>query len=258
MKSVKKYVIWAYLVFWFSVLGLCGTASMVFGAGPFLMRVLSNVCAWTPTIVLLAGFSKFEPQQNRIGFVKDCFSGKIKPVLLIVPALTVAGLTVISVALTGFVMGRSFAGFWQPGPWSFAASLLFSVTTGPTGEELGWRGYMRPKLNARYGFVRGSVIQGVIWAFWHTVLWFVDSDFLGPQLIPYIVSNVVVMTALSFLMNYVLEKQKNLVYAFMIHFSFNFLYCFLSVDIWFYVVLTLVYAVMGGVVIFLYRNGQRK
>ena len=85
------------------------------------------------------------------------------------------------------------------------------------------------------------MVQGVIWAFWHTVLWFVDSDFGGLQLIPYIISNVVVMTGLCFMMNLVMNRYNNLFYGIVIHFCFNFLYCFLKVDILFYVILSAVY-----------------
>ena len=56
-KQMKRYVALSYIVFWFMVLGLCGTASMVFHCSPVVMRVLSNVCAWAPTIVLLIGFN---------------------------------------------------------------------------------------------------------------------------------------------------------------------------------------------------------
>lgn len=34
----------------------------------------------------------------------------------------------------------------------------------------------------------------------------------------------------------------------MIHFCFNILYCFLQVDIWFYVVLIVVYGLIAGVI----------
>lgn len=41
-------------------------------------------------------------------------------------------------------------------------SMLFSL-----GEELGWRGFLVPLLNARYGLLRAGLISGVIWAVWH-------------------------------------------------------------------------------------------
>lgn len=47
-----------------------------------------------------------------------------------------------------------------------------------------------------------------------------------------VISNVVVMTGLCFIMNFFMEKHDNLIYGIVIHFCFNFLYCFLQVVRW--------------------------
>lgn len=100
----------------------------------------------------------------------------------------------------------------------------------------------------KYSFFKASVIQGLIWAFWHTVLWFVDSDFSGWQIIPYVLSNIIVMTGLCFIMNFFMKKHDNLIYGIAVHFCFNFLYCFLKVDIFFYIVLSILYLVIIGLI----------
>lgn len=240
-KIIKKYVILSYLVFWLMVLGICGTASMVFHAPPLIMRIMSNVCAWAPTIVLLAGFKTFCPGTTIKEFYRKAFGGRVDAGSVIVAAALTISATLLTVLIVSYVQGRSFTSYWDLGTYPFWASFLFSITTGPTGEESGWRGYLRPYLNRNHGFFGASVIQGVIWAFWHTVLWFVDSDFMGIEMIPYILSNVIVMTGLCFIMNHFMEDHDNLIYGIVIHFCFNFLYCFLSVDILFYVILSVVY-----------------
>lgn len=244
---IRKYIIASYLVFWFMVLGICGTASMVFHCPQVVMRILSNVCAWAPTIVLLAGFKKFCPGITVKQFYKKAFSGKISIATLLLAALITLCATMGTVSLLSVIQKKTLSSYFSLGTYPFWASFLFSITTGPTGEESGWRGYVRPYLNAKYHFFKASILQGIIWAFWHTVLWFVDSDFMGLQLIPYILSNVIVMSGLCFIMNFFMEKHDNLVYGIVVHFCFNFLYCFLKVDIWFYIILSAIYIALIAV-----------
>ncbi len=257
-KRIKRYVILSYLVFWFMVLGICGTASMVFHCPPFVMRILSNVCAWAPTIVLLAGFKYFCPEETVKDFYKRSFGGKISLLSLAIAAVITVSATLITVLALSLIQGKEFGSYWSLGAYPFWASFLFSVTTGPTGEESGWRGYLRPYLNGKYSFFKASVIQGVIWAFWHTVLWFVDSDYMGIRMIPYIISNLVVMTGLCFIMNFFMEKHDNLIYGIVIHFCFNFLYCFLQVDIWFYVFLSVAYLIIIAVIYSLRKRLRKR
>ncbi len=248
--GVCRYVAAAYLTFWSMVLFICGGASMVFHAPPLVMRILSNICAWSPTIVLLAMFRRLRPGVSIRRFFAECFSGKIRLSLALLCIAVTAGVFLISAALTSF-----FAPVKFQVSMSIPLSVILSLLSGPTGEELGWRGYLRPEMERRFGFLGGNILVGIIWAFWHTVLWFVDNDFSsGLALTVYIISNVAVMTALNLIMVAILRKENNLFYAVLIHFCFNLPYSFISAPIEFYAVLTVLYACAAAVTLLLFRK----
>jgi CAAX protease family protein len=49
-------------------------------------------------------------------------------------------------------------------------TLLFG---GPLGEELGWRGFVLPRLRATWNPIPASLLLGIIWALWHLPLWWI-------------------------------------------------------------------------------------
>lgn len=56
-------------------------------------------------------------------------------------------------------------------PLIFPLVILISLISGPLNEEFGWRGYALDRLMAKFGFLKGSLIPGFVWAIWH-LLWY--------------------------------------------------------------------------------------
>ena len=55
-------------------------------------------------------------------------------------------------------------GWWQ----TLLVFTVLAITNGGISEEPGWRGWLLPKLQPRYGALVASVLVAVCWAFWHT------------------------------------------------------------------------------------------
>lgn len=241
---LKKYIISSYVLVWVLIICVAGVASLVFHAPPVIMWIIRNLIAWSPTYLLLIGWKYFRPDETRVAFVKRCFSGKVKLIPMICSFALTFGISVLSLFIFSMIMGKSMISYINWGTTALPLSIFLSFTSGPTGEELGWRGFMREEFNKKYGFLKSSVCQGLVWCFWHTLLWVVDSEFTDWRAIPYVISNIVVITCMTVLMNIFLEQHNNLIYSVLLHFGFNIIYVFLDADIGFFVILTVLYLII--------------
>lgn len=64
-------------------------------------------------------------------------------------------------------------------PAAFGSHFIF----GPLFEETGWRGFALPRLQHRFGPLRGTVVLGLLWSGWHFLLyapsWFAGGAAIG-------------------------------------------------------------------------------
>lgn len=101
-----------------------------------------------------------------------------------------------------------------------AISLIISTITGALGEELGWRGFLLPRIQERYNAITSSLIVGVIWALWHLPLWFLPG--YGWDALPYW-GFALTSIAISVIMTWILNNTDgSLVMASLIHLMINF------------------------------------
>jgi membrane protease YdiL (CAAX protease family) len=98
---------------------------------------------------------------------------RVPPVWYGVAVLGPVLLYLISMALEVLLGGR------PPSPGALVGALptvllyaAYMVIFVALGEEVGWRGYALPALQARHGALVSSVILGTMWALWHLPLFF--------------------------------------------------------------------------------------
>ena len=83
-------------------------------------------------------------------------------ILIGIPAVLLLGIVV----LPG--VPASFQGFPPHFLVIYVVSfILIFFGGGPLGEEPGWRGFALPRMQPRYGPLWGTLLLGVLWAFWH-------------------------------------------------------------------------------------------
>lgn len=86
-------------------------------------------------------------------------------------ALLLMPLTKLAVAVLHHALTGAWPRWGETHPVLLVAATLLS-TLGQAGEEVGWRGYLLPRLAERTGLVRASLIVGAVWAVWHLPLFF--------------------------------------------------------------------------------------
>jgi len=84
----------------------------------------------------------------------------------------------------------------------FPIQFGFALLLGGGQEELGWRGYALPRLQAQYGGAVASLIIGAVWAVWHLPLFVVPaSSQYGQLFLPYAISVLGFSLLLTWLYN---------------------------------------------------------
>jgi membrane protease YdiL (CAAX protease family) len=104
----------------------------------------------------------------------------------------------------------------------FALSLFF---IGPFIEELGWRGYVLERLQAKWNALASTLILGLVWALWHLPLFFIKDTYqynLGagsPSFWLFMIDIIPETALLTWIFN---NTQRSTLAAILFHFMINF------------------------------------
>jgi len=108
-------------------------------------------------------------------------------------------------------------------PFVLLQTLLFSS---PMGEEIGWRGYALPRLQALRSALWASVILGLLWALWHLPLYLthghpLSGEFFGWALLGFVADAILFTWVYN-------NTRGSLLLALLFHASFNVTELFLT------------------------------
>lgn len=216
----RRYVLVTYLAFWFSV-ALVAAGFLASGRDMRVLNWGSALASWTPTMVLLIMFRQLLPATTVKDWLKQAFSPRVPiGLMLVVTAVLCAAMaaTVGMVALRTNQPALSLLNLSLP---TLASAVFFTLIQGATGEEAGWRGYLQPIMEKTAGgVIKGSLLVGVVWSFWHTPLW-LASGMLGWNLAIYVSTFIIGNLSLSVIIGVCYHRCKNLAVPMWIHFVSN-------------------------------------
>ena len=147
-------------------------------------------------------------------------------IILIAPVYSVLAI------LTGLVIEGNIPAFdtavgYVTHPLTIMPFAIMRLVYGPLPEELGWRGYALDRLQRKWNALVSSLVLGVIWAVWHTPMFFIRGSLMSEvfplwstkfwvAMGPGILAGAVVMT---WIYN---NTQRSTLAAILFHFMMNF------------------------------------
>jgi membrane protease YdiL (CAAX protease family) len=175
--------------------------------------------SWTPTLAAVVVIGK-NKEGDGIGRLFQKFLQFKVPVRWYLAALIPYGLALAAVWIYQTTLGSLYTktppslNFWM-------GLIIVNFLAGPTGEELGWRGFALPRLLERHSPLKAGITLGVIWDFWHLPLW-ITSGYTSVNLLLYCLYFSIGIISLSVLMTWIFCRTSNsLVPMVVTHFSFN-------------------------------------
>ena len=255
-KNLCFFAILTYVGFYIA-LGLC-LLIVAFGVP---MESMSNyaplVISWVSLVVLMIWAKRLLKDSSRKEFLKGLFAEKLRIKWILISIIIPSLIFAITVIVLGTVNHKSIGKLINQDYASYPLLFILQLLMGPTAEEPGWRGYFFTEVSAKKGILKGSVITGLVWGFWHTPLWLMEG--LSPlNLIVYAVSFMGAVIGISIIMGYIFGKHRNLIYCTIIHLLFNFLNALIIIDqksrVFALVIYAVLYLLTAGIMIFINRS----
>lgn len=183
---------------------------LAFGTPIFML--IYGVAGYSPAIAAFFTIKRYHSQKNDLKlFIRSIINMK-QNVLMYLYTIC----TLIILWLTAYIvyriLGEDVLVFSKP-----IYSLIWLVPVMIIGgglEEIGWRGYLLPKLLEKFSPTIGTLIVGGVWAIWHLPMWLVVG---APQqnlaFIPFALSCI----ATSFIMTPLYCKTRSIWLCILLH-----------------------------------------
>ena len=177
MPSVLVFVLLAYALSWLAWLPILLTGgSVTTGVGwpTHLPGLLGPAIAaiWIAWRTGGASWADLRRRVTRLPHGQMAWLATLSPLLIIAAAL------IAEFAITGRLPPLSALGLYSGLPQlGVVPVLLIVLLVNGLGEEIGWRGFLLPQLQLRFGPTIGTLLVWPIWLGWHLPLFACVADF---------------------------------------------------------------------------------
>ena len=206
--EAEKYIFW--------VLGI----SWIYGLIVFHLATVNNnntnlflqiIWAFLPTISVLIVAKKNQLTWHKLQFKKASIKRIIIALILPILYLSIIFITQVKLDL------RTTPNLSLLKIENFTITNLVLIFLLVLGEEIGWRGYLQEKLIDTYGNLRGIIILGLVWVFWHLPLALTGYNFSDYPLIEGFILYPVMGIAISLMIAYLSAFKYSIYIAIVLH-----------------------------------------
>lgn len=218
------YFVLAFGISWpaiFAIAGPSGIPGTTEDAGLFPFVFLAMITG--PSLASIVATALVDGRTGLHGLVARFRRWRVSPfwyavALLTTPLALIAVLLPLSLASPAFSLGVATAS-------DRIALLAFAVVGGLLAgsfEELGWTGFVTPRLLSRYSALVAGLLLGPIWMTWHVLgdYWGFASGF-GQLYLPHVAGWYLALIAYRILMNWVYSHCQSLLLGQLMHASFT-------------------------------------
>lgn len=187
----------------------------------YALAVIVLMAACITALIIILACGKEKRRNAGMNFNKPVLS--VAMCLLFV--VIMAARAIIMIGTSGLIDNDGGAGlreladiFRQPSTWTLIVSMPIDLITTFgmfLGEEYGWRYYLQPIMQKKFGLRLGVILLGVLWGIWH-----VGADCMfytrdcGVQMV---VQQLITCISMAIFMGYVYMKTGNIWAAVIIH-----------------------------------------
>lgn len=212
LKKAKKYTLWILGISW----GLGFLFLNIFNFSDLIFRtVFSLIYGFLPAIIAIIINKKEGGNWKSLRFFKPSLKGSL--LAIIIPLIYV---------IIGFYCQVEL-GYRSAPNWAILGStteIVLVIALGylatsflVMGEEIGWRGYLQEKLMNAFGEIKGVVILGLIWAFWHLPVALKGYNFPNHPYMEAFITYPLVCIAFSLIIAYVGFNRHSIIIAALAH-----------------------------------------
>ncbi len=117
-------------------------------------------------------------------------------------------------------LSENFPQFSNPVEMIVSVTMMFLAISLVNGEELAWRGFALPRLQAKHSALTSSLILGVVWALFHLPLFFTltGSSQAGASFLGFLISTVSLTILFTWMYNH---TRGSVLLAYLLHGATN-------------------------------------